>query len=300
MPLRTVAWMDGRPGAPLTFAWVILTMGDRPEELAIAVASIRRFAGAETEIVLVNNGGPASAAPADEGVRVVSFDANLGVPEARDRAARSTSADVIGFLDDDAAITSDVQHAAVTAFAAQPGLGAVSFRLVDQHGATARRHVPRPGRRSARRSGAVAGFLGGACAIRRTAYVDCGGYWGLLHYGHEELDVAWRLIDRGWSIEYLADAEVFHPRSEISRHPDGWRRTGRNRVLIARRNLPWPVAIAHTGAWLAIGAWRSARERCLRAYVDGWVSGWRPAVERRPIGWATVGRLTRLGRPPVI
>jgi hypothetical protein len=39
----------------------------------------------------------------------------------------------------------------------------------------------------------------------------------------------------------------------------------------------------------------------LRAWFGGFVEGVRrPAGERRPMRWRTVGRLTRLGRPPVI
>jgi GT2 family glycosyltransferase len=176
----------------------------------------------------------------------------------------------------------------------------VSLRLVDEDGATSRRHVPRAGNGDPGESGQVAYFLGGACAIRREAYDQVGGYFTELFYGHEEVELSWRLIDVGWTIRYLADVEVFHPRTEIGRHADGWRLTGRNRVWIARRTLPWPVAIVHVAAWLVLGAVRAPGGDCRRSYLRGWWSGWRGEIDRRPIRWSTVVKLTKLGRPPII
>ena len=185
-------------------------------------------------------------------------------------------------------------------FAEDPQLAVVTARIVDEDGRSARRHVPRIGRRGLVRDGDVATFLGGACAIRRSAYQAVGGYWCDLWYGHEELDLAWRLIDAGYRVSYVPDAVVFHPRTDISRHAEGWKLTGRNRVWIARRNLPWPIALLHTLNWLVLGVIRAPSGGCRRTYVAGWWSGWRGSVDRRPIRWRTVWRLTGLGRPPVI
>ena len=285
--------MPTSPGG--TLEWIVLTRGDRAHELAHAVASVH-----PEPVTLVVNGAaqpPTDAPPAD---RVVALPENVGVPAGRDVGLRSVDAELVGFLDDDAEARPGVNDAVREAFAADPQLGAVALRLVDETGATARRHVPRLGGQGADRSGEVALFLGGACAVRREAYLDAGGYWGDLFYGHEEVELCWRLVDRGWRIGYLADAVVFHPRTEISRHADGWRLTGRNRVLIARRTLPWPVAIVHVAAWLVLGAYRALDAETRRAYVAGWREGWRHAVDRSPIRWRTVARLALLGRPPIL
>lgn len=272
--------------------WVVLTTGQRPKEVAAAVASV----GAVSSCVVANGGGGDTESGA---TRVLKIEVNVGVPGGRDLAARSSSADILGFLDDDASCLSEVNERVVAAFD-PPDIGAVSFRLIDEAGATAVRHVPRPLGRCATDSGNVATFLGGACAIRRDAYEQVGGYYTDLFYGHEEVELSWRLIDAGWRIRYLADVHVFHPRTDISRHADGWRLTGRNRVMIARRTLPWPVAAMHVSLWLVVGSLRAARQGSLRAYVSGWWSGWRHEVDRNPISWSGVWRLTRLGRPPII
>lgn len=279
-------------------AWVVLTQGTRPAAVRAAIDSIRAN-GVPSEIVVVENGGPTTEYGAD--VRVVRTGANLGVPGGRDVGIRETESRIVGFLDDDATlVASDFGASVAAAFDDDATLGALSFRIIDGAGSTQRRHVPRVGSGSADRSGPVATFLGGGCAIRRTAYEAAGGYWAELFYAHEELDLSWRLQDAGFDVRYVAELLVEHPHTPISRHADGWRLTGRNRVLIARRNLPWPVVPVHTLVWLVLGAFRAPDTRSRGAYVRGWWSGWRGPALRRPIRWGTVARLTRLGRPPVV
>lgn len=284
----------GRPVAGTdAIEWVVLTMGDRPAALERALSSLEGAAA-----LVVVNAADSVPVGVPDGCGLDIVGRNLGVPGGRDRGLRTTTAEIVGFLDDDATLAPAASARIAGAFEADPTLGAVSLRLVDEDGATARRHVPRRGAGGADESGEVATFLGGASAIRREAYEEAGGYFTDLHYGHEELELSWRLIDRGWSIRYLADVEVFHPKTDISRHADGWRLTGRNRVWIARRSLPWPVAIVHVLAWLGLGA-RRAPSGCRSSYLRGWLSGWRGDVDRSPISWATVRRLGRLGRLPI-
>ena len=283
----------------MTSSWVVLTMGGRDAELESALTSIRRQE--PDEIVLVANG--AGVPDVDvSGVRVVASESNLGVPGGRDLGLRSSTGDVVFFLDDDAALLDcGTGRRTLAAFREDDRLSAVSFRIVDETGSTSRRHLPRRGSRHPDSAGAVATFLGGASAIRRSAYLAAGGYWAELFYGHEELDLAWRLIDRGGCILYLADELVSHPRRPIDRHALGWRNTGRNRVWIARRNLPWPIAVVHVLAWLFIGVVRAPGIPCKKQFAAGWLDGWCSGrIAREPIRWRTVGILTRVGRPPVV
>ena len=278
-------------------SWVILTMGNRPDDLARAVESL----GPDADVVVVLNGAEEDDVRLPPGVRCVSLHENLGVPRGRNAGVEATSGEIIGFLDDDAAmLTAEASGRIVALFDDDPDLAVVAFRLVDDEDRTARRHVPRLGQGDPDRSGPVAYFLGGACAVRRSDFVAAGSYHAELFYGHEELDLAWRILDRGRSLRYTADLRVFHPPTEISRHASGWFLTGRNRVVIARRNLPQPVALIHVLVWVALGWWRAPDPECRRSYLKGWREGWRVVVDRHPIGWRTMGRLTRLGRPPVI
>lgn len=291
-------------------SWVILTRGDRPDELADAVASVCAAddpSAVPIDVLVLVNGrvtsgdGSPAVASVPSGARTVSSDTNLGVPGGRDAGLRLTAAGIVGFLDDDArVVTDDAARLIVEAFEQSPTLGAVGFRIVDEAGTSARRHVPRVGAGSAERPGRVVTFLGGACAVRRSAYEAAGGYWADLFYAHEELELAWRLHDAGYEVAYDPRIEVVHPHTPISRHADGWRLTGRNRVMIARRDLPWPIAVPHVLGWLVLGLVRAPDRRCRSAYARGWWSGWSHAVDRRPISWRTVVELTRRGRPPIV
>jgi GT2 family glycosyltransferase len=282
---------------PSGIQWVVLTTGNRPEELTTAVGSI--VSQSDHRAVVVSNGAGPIELPGAR-VLVVESPENLGVPGGRDRGIEAATTDIVGFIDDDARLPPNASTSILAAFDEAPGLGAVALRLVDEQGRTSRRHLPRAGGGDATTSGPVAYFLGGACAIRRSAYDEVGGYFTELFYGHEEIELSWRLIDAGWSIRYLADVEVFHPRTDIGRHADGWRLTGRNRVWIARRTLPWPIAIVHVTVWLVLGSVRAPRGACREAYLRGWFSGWRGSIAHRPIRWRTVAELTKLGRPPLI
>lgn len=282
--------------------WVVLTRGDRPSALEAALASLRSSPVTGAIIVVANGlGEGAMIESAVSGVTVVESDVNLGIPAGRDLGLRSTTTKLVGFLDDDARLESTgLLHLVVGHFAQEPSLAAMTLRLVDEDGATSRRHNPRRGTSDVHRSGPVTTFLGGASILRRSAYLQAGGYWDALVYGHEELDLAWRMIGDGGSIRYEPEICVFHPRTEIGRHRDGWWRTGRNRVLVARRNLPRSIGVVHTLSWLALGTFRAPGWHCRRGYVVGWFGGWRVAVERAPLSWSALRELRRLGRFPII
>ena len=293
-----VAFAAVEPARP-TLSWVILTMGDRPEALDAAIGSLLERCGPETHVIVVSNGAGPLACGERPGVSVVELASNVGIPAGRNAGAEHVVTDLVGFLDDDARLLDRVD-AVLDEFAADPRLAVAALRLVDEEGITARRHVPRPGQRAADSGGAVAVFLGGACVLRASSFRAVGAYFGALWYGHEEVELSWRLVDAGWRLRYFADVTVFHPRTPIERHATGWEHTGRNRVMIARRTLPWSVALVHVSAWLLAGLVRAPTFQSRRDYLRGWCRGWRMPVDRRPIRWTAVVELTRLGRPPVV
>jgi GT2 family glycosyltransferase len=282
---------------------VVLTRGDRPTELRAALHSALAQRDVAVEIVVVANGVGADAIPAlgDARVRLVTVPENLGIPGGRNVGSEHASAPLLAYLDDDATFAdSGVLARSLAAFGEDPRLGVIALRIVDERGETARRHVPRLGSGRPDRSGAVTAFLGGAAVMRRAAREEVGGYAAEFRYAMEETDLALRLVDRGWSIRYDGAPAVVHPRTDPARHPGSAERTMRNRVWLAYRNLPAPLALCYVANWLVVSAVRQPRRAgdLVRGVADGWRT--RPRAQRAPIRWHTVARLTRLGRPPIL
>jgi len=280
---------------------VILSMGDRHNQLSEAISSVSRQIACETEIILVWNG--LEAVKEVKADHHISLNTNVGIPAGRNHGASFANSELIMFLDDDARIIpSDLLAAAATRFRNDDSLGVVALRILDEFGATSRRHIPRVGSKSAEISGITAGFLGGACIVRKKAWDEVNGYSGDLFYGMEETDLSWRIIDAGWKIFYDADLKVEHPHVEPSRHSEGIRLTARNRVWIARSNLPAILIPIYILNWLFISILRNLQSpRSLKSILLGIYQGLRKnPLERTVMKWKTVSTLCRIGRPPII
>jgi GT2 family glycosyltransferase len=277
-------------------------MGDRPAEVRRAIDSVLAQRGTQVELVVVGNGADVPGPPA--GVRTVRLPENVGVAAGRNAGVQACRGDVVLFLDDDGWYPDpDLACYVLDRFAKDPRLGVLSMRVIDPEGGPgARWHVPRLRAGDPGRSSVVTTFLGGACAIRRAAYLEAGGYPEAFFYAHEETDLAWRLMDRGYRLEYDAAAQMCHHALPNARHATFRRRDGRNRVLLARRNLPWPLAAVYLADWTALTVARSrGRLAPLKPWFRGFAEGWRmDPGPRRPISLRTAWRMTRAGRPPVI
>jgi hypothetical protein len=232
-------------------------MGNRPEELRALLDSVAKQDGDRIETVVVGNGAPLPELP--EGVRTVELPENLGIPGGRNVGIEAfgpsgAEVDALLFLDDDGLLPeTDTAELVREAFAADPSLGIISFRIADPDtGETQRRHVPRLRAADPMRSSRVTTFLGGANAVRTKVIAEVGGLPDEFFYAHEETDLAWRALDAGWSIDYRADMVLHHPTTAPSRHAVYHRMVARNRVWLARRNLPAPLIPVYLGVWLLL------------------------------------------------
>ena len=292
-----VAAGEGAGPAPkYEIAVVVLTQGTRPTELARAIASVRAQQRVDLQLVLVVNG--AAPPQVDRPDRLIVLPENVGIPAGRNIGAAAADARLIMFLDDDAELLDPgLLTAVVDRFAANPRLGAMSIRLIDEDGLTQQRHVPRLGIRSAQRSGPVTYFVGAACVVRAATFYAVDGFDPRFFYSMEESDLSWRLLDAGWSIWYSADLKVFHPRTAPSRHHGYAVLTARNRLWMAWRSLPAPLLAGYVTTWTIAATVRGAP---LRDVLAGYREALAARPARHPIRWRTVVRMTLLGRPPVV
>ncbi|HZP51575.1 glycosyltransferase family 2 protein [Actinocrinis sp.] len=294
----------------MKLAAVILTMGNRPAELADLIRTVGKQQGDPIDVVVVGNGVKASELPDLGEVRTVDLPENLGIPAGRNEGYRvllelppEQRPEVILTLDDDGSLDGDqVAEKVRAAFAAEPRLGIVSFRITDpETGTVQRRHVPRVRVGDPNHSSQVTTFLGGANATRTAVLEQVGLLPAEFFLFHEETDLAWRALDAGWSIEYRADLTLNHPATSPTRHATYHRMVARNRVWLAKRNLPWPLVPVYLAVWFALTVARNRDLSTLRPWLAGFAEGVRSSAgPRHPMRWRTVWRMTRLGRPPII
>lgn len=280
---------------------VILTMGKRPDDLARAIASVQVQQAVQTDIVVVGNGWQPVGLP--DAVRGVALTDNLGIPAGRNAGVPQVTGDLLFFLDDDAWLPDEHFLSKIEdRFRADALLGLIQPRVVDPTG------IPAPGRWVPRLRvgdpavpGPATALWEGAVAIRRELFADIGGWPDCFFYAHEGIELVWRVWDAGYLAWYAGDLVVNHPVIDPARHDVYYRLNARNRVWLAKRNLPAPLAPLYVGTWVAITMARRPSAEARKA----WFAGLREGIRENPGGrrtmrWSTVWAMTKAGRPPVI
>jgi GT2 family glycosyltransferase len=285
----------------LSFGCVLLTMGRRPEELRRALDSLLAQEGVATDIAVVGNTWEPSGLP--EGVRGVYSRENVGIPAGRNLGVPAVAGELLFFLDDDASLASPDALARVQRrFADDRELGLLQLRVEPfGGGARARDWVPRLRAGDPERSSDITAVWEGAVAIRRSVFEAIGGWPGDFEFVHEGIDLAWRVMDLGFRVAYAGEIVALHPSPTGTPHGYSFYYGARNRMWLARRHLPLPLACMYVANFalrtlprLRSGA--NARD-AWRGYRDG-LRG--PGGERKPMGPRTLLRMTRAGRPPII
>ena len=285
-----------------TIGVVSLTQGKRPDDLARGLASLLAQTGVELDIVVVGNEWNPTGIP--EGISTVYLPENLGIPAGRNAGVDAVSGDYIFFLDDDASIPSPTFLAdAISQIEADPMIGLLQPRVVDPSGVeNPRRWIPRIRKGDPEHSSNVFSVWEGATLLPRAVFDATGGWADPFFYAHEGIELAWRVWDQGKRTWYAGDLVANHPAIEPTRHSYYYRLNARNRVWLAKRNLPWIIVPFYVGSWTGIQILRWARRpEALKAWFGGWMAGWREKPGgRRSIKWVTVWRMLTAGRPPLV
>ncbi|WP_238782983.1 glycosyltransferase family 2 protein [Streptomyces monomycini] len=283
-----------------TVGAVVLTMNDRPDEEPRSLASLLEQEDVTLDVVVVGNGVAPAHVP--DGVRTVELPDNVGIPEGRNVGAANVKGDLLFFFDNDAVLPArDVLARLAAELTRDLALAYVQPRIADPvTGATLRRWVPRLRSADVTRPGIVTVMAEGVVMVRRSAFESAGAWPGAFRLFHEGVDLAWRLWDRGYRGLYRPEIVVHHPATHPARHAEFYRLTARNRVWLARRNLPAPLIPLSLATWVVLTVWRVRGWDAWRATFAGLREGLsaRPGA-RSPMSWRTVIRLIRAGRPPI-
>ncbi len=244
---------------------VVIATRDRRTSLLQTIERLRALPE-QPPVIVVDNG---SADGSVEAVRsafpevdVVALDHNIGAP-ARNIGVERATTPYVAFADDDSWWAPGALTRAGDLFDAHPQLALVGARILvgpeDREDPTtavmaASPLPPPPGMPGP----AVLGFLACGAVVRRSAFLEVGGFDELLFFLGEEQRVALDLAARGWHLAY-DHAVVAHHHPSSPNDPVGRRRRQlRNDALTAWLRRPARVAVARTAA-LAAAALRGDR-----------------------------------------
>jgi hypothetical protein len=261
-----------------------------------------RQRGVAAEVVVVDNGSrdgtPAWVRAERPDVVLVEVGENAGAAGGRNRGLAVARGEIVICVDDDAELVGDdVAARVVERFGADGRLGVVSFKILEPAtGLEERKSIPRRDKARLDADYSTTYFCTAGCAFRRAALPAGEVFWERLVIYGEELDLAYRILQRGWRMVRANDLRVLHHETPRARPPARFfDRMIRNRLPIALRSLP-PLAVASTVVvWIARMALLSARAGALAACARGIVDSLRdvrPALALRdPLSADAIARL---------
>jgi GT2 family glycosyltransferase len=173
-------------------------------------------------------------------VRYVKNEANLGVA-GRNRGLSIAHGDIVVTLDDDVTdLSMDDIRRLRQKFVENPQLGALCFRVLHyQTGMICNWSHPRMAELDGMGTFPTYEISEGAVAFRKEALHDTGLYFEKFFISHEGKDLAYRIMNQGYRVEYDGNISVIHRHAIAGR--TNWRRyffDTRNSFWIAVRNMP--------------------------------------------------------------
>ncbi len=288
---------------------VVLTYAPAPGMLEACLASLRAAAapdGEAVQVVLVDNGGVTATATAAllaalEHVEVVAPGENTGFARGMNLGARRSlelGARAVVILNDDTVVDAGWLGPLVGELDAGAArrVGAVQPKLLFADDPTRVNSLGVSlghdgagtdiGRGSPDDGGTVAGdldiFTGGAVLLSADFVRDTGGFDERFFVYYEDVDLALRGAERGWTYRLAPASRVYHRGSATA--PSIGHRTAyyreRNRLWVLVRHRPWRDVA--TGTWLSVRRLRWPPRRVhARALAAGLAAAPRLLHERR-------------------
>lgn len=236
----------------LSAVTVVVATHNRPATL------LRTLPLHEAPVIVVDNGSPRVAVDAirdnHPGVRLVELPHNVGAV-ARNIGARAAETPYIAFADDDSWWHPGSLSRAVELLDAHPRLAVLAARTV-----VGRDERPDPlstvlaasplGRAPDLPGPSVLGFLSCSIVVRRTAFLEVGGFDDLLFFRGEETLLALDLAAAGWGLAYVDSVIAHHdpdPRDPATQAAARQREV-RNALLTLWMRRPLSLAIMRTAA----------------------------------------------------
>ncbi len=259
----------------------------RHQHLLLALKSLRPYAARVAEIIVVDNAAEAELERLVKSefpeVRYIAAPYNGGC-EGRNIARRAAATPIVITIDDVVEMTSPACIDEVeAAFARDPRLACLTFTVVGADGRVDRDWChPRPISHAGREFETYF-ILEGMCALDRAKVLKVGGYSGAYFLYHEGIDLAFRLIRKGYRVVYTPRISVIHYTAAEQR--PGWRLYyyyTRNGLWNCYRSFPPRLALGYAIGHTAKMAFFSVRAKQGSAFLRGCVDALRglPTLKR--------------------
>jgi GT2 family glycosyltransferase len=242
---------------PALFSIVLLTY-NRRERLQQQIVKLKNLHNEHIEIIVVDNCSEETVADLvsqEPRARLIRNAKNLGAV-GRNVGMIHASGQYIITLDDDVyGITDDDLTTIAGIFDKQPRVAAINFSVREEgtNRITDWCH-PRDMNPYHDQTFKTNDISEGAVAFRKTALDEVGYYPDYFFISHEGPDLAYRLINAGWSVIYSPDILVYHGYEQRGRV--SWRRyyyDTRNQLWLAIRNFTFLYGLRKVPlAWISV------------------------------------------------
>lgn len=281
-------------------ASILITSKDRKDELRVAVESALKQEGVD-EVLVISDGSTDGTVEMlrDEypQVRLVEQAQSQGLIVSRNRGVELAMGAVVVIIDDDAAFTHPRVVLDNLRYFAEARVGAVGIPFVNVNESDAVfQEAPDEG------YWAIASYRGTAQALRRSLFLELGGYCGAFFHQGEEGEYCQRLWDKGYWVVAGCSGYIHHYESPKR---DYWRRDvygRRNDLFTAWLLMPWSTLWWRFPLIVLNGLWYGIKVRRPWAMLVGIGHGFKAICKyrrlRRPVSaecYRWVRRLRREG-----
>lgn len=176
---------------------------------------------------------------------------NYGVAKGRNKIIEVTKTQFLILFDDDVVIPNInvIIDNTIQTFEKKLEVGAIAFHIKDNQTKVVNRYeIPHKNKEiDLTKDFDTYLFIGAGHALNMSVIKEIGGYpsdFGL--YGMEEIDLAFRIIGKGYMIRYISDNIIYHKRSPNGRHANDYvyYLSYINRVKIAIRYFRWKYVMS--------------------------------------------------------
>jgi GT2 family glycosyltransferase len=285
-----------------------ITTRNRRASLAKALASLGLIRELLASIIVIDDGSEVPVDPIgdlpshlSESLTIMRQPEARGNIAGRNQIMRAATTEYVLLCDDDSyLLDAETVHRGLALMERDTAVAAVGFAMAAPDG------VPWPSHMQASPASHpcfIPSYIGFAHLIRRSAFLEVGGYRALYEFHGEEKDCCLRLMDAGYDIVYMPDPPVVHLNDPAGRNVKRYLRyVIRNDCLGAMFNQPIPIVFVTVPMRLA----RYVMMRRMGKVKDPWGLLWivgqlvvqLPTVarQRRPVKWSTLRRWRKLRR----